>query len=259
MPIEFSQNVRVQMFGVPVDTGRFSTILRDLIDQALRPAQAGRYVVVANVHLLQMACAKPAVMQAFTHAWRIVTDGMPLVWLAKNAQLEAERIVGVELMEAMCAALAPKLGSIYLLGGDPGVAETLGAMYEKKFPGLRVVGTECPPFRAATKEEEKAQLKRIHDAEPDLLLVALGAPKQELWMERNCQRLQVPLTMGVGAAFDFALGRLHRAPKWMQERGLEWLFRLIQEPRRLFTRYLVTNSWFLWKVLTNRKWVTRKH
>lgn len=78
-------------------------------------------------------------------------------------------------------------------------------------------------------------------------------------MERNCQRLQVPLTMGVGAAFDFALGRLHRAPKWMQERGLEWLFRLIQEPRRLFTRYLVTNSWFLWKVLTNRKWVTRKH
>lgn len=237
MPIE-----RTYLLGVPADAGSFAAVTEALQNKR----GTGHYVIVANVHLLYEANHRKEVMEAFQKASMVVTDGMPLVWLAHNDSETAERITGIVLMDTL-AATSP---SAFFLGGDEGVAEKVAARYQSRFPGLRIAGTACPPFRALS-DEEKAELRgQINRAKPDVLFVALGAPKQELWMAENCPELDVRLTVGVGAAFNYALGNLKRAPLWMQRAGLEWLYRLMQEPRRLLKRYLVTNSWFIWRLLT---------
>jgi N-acetylglucosaminyldiphosphoundecaprenol N-acetyl-beta-D-mannosaminyltransferase len=137
----------------------------------------------------------------------------------------------------------------YFLGGRPGVPERLATALAKRYPGLRVVGTESPPFRPLSPSEDASQVQRINAASPDVLWVGLGAPKQEFWAANHELDLRVSLILPVGAAFDFYSGRVRRAPTWMQRMGLEWLFRLAADPRRLWRRYLVTNSQFLFLVV----------
>lgn len=226
---------KTRLLGVPVDRATFAEALGSL-------ATIRGHVIVANVHLLYEARHNPEVMAAFEQAALVVTDGMPLVWLAGG---NAERITGIALMEALCA----KGARVFFLGGEEGVADEVAKVMTAKYPDCRIVGTDCPPFRPLTPDEETILIAKINAAEPEIIFVAFGAPKQELWMARNAARLSARLVIGVGAAFNYATGRLQRAPGWMQAAGLEWLYRLMQEPRRLFRRYLITNLWFIREVL----------
>jgi len=136
----------------------------------------------------------------------------------------------------------------FLYGGETGVAEFLGESLQKRFPGLQVVGTYTPPFRSLTPEEEESLLAQVRDSRPHLLWVGLSTPKQERFMAQYVHRLQVPLLVGVGAAFDFHTGRVRDSADWVKRAGLQWLHRLIQDPKRLWRRYLRNNPAFLWNV-----------
>jgi len=145
----------------------------------------------------------------------------------------------------------------FFYGGAAGVPEQLAAMLQKRFPGLQVVGTYSPPFRSLTPKEDEQIVRMINEAEPDIVWVGLSTPKQERWMAEHVGRLVAPVLIGVGAAFDFLSGRKRQAPRWMQRAGLEWLFRLLSEPRRLWRRYLVNNPLFIILVLLQMAGVRR--
>lgn len=231
------------MLGIPLSVCRFEEAL-EVIRGWIKERSLHHTVIVANVHLITEAQKNMRLKAAFDAASLAVTDGMPLVWLAKKYHKDAERIVGVELMHALCK----EGGNIFLLGGAEGVADALAEKLSAQYP-VKIVGTACPPFRAWSAEEEVLLVTKINIAQPDILFVAFGAPKQELWMQKHRADLNIPVMIGVGAAFDYTLGHIKRAPRWMQKAGLEWLYRLIQEPRRLFKRYAVSNTRFMWLVL----------
>lgn len=236
--------MRTSLLGVPMNLGTFDEIKKSIGDY-ISTRSLHNAVIVANVHLLTEAHKNPLLMQAFQSSSLAVTDGMPLVWLGKKQMPQAERIVGVDLMYA----LSESGGRIFLLGGAEGVADALGKKLCAQYPNMKVVGTACPPFRARSEAEEAALITQINNAQPDIVFVAFGAPKQELWIHKYKATLNVPVLIGVGAAFDYALGRLNRAPRWMQMCGMEWFYRFLQEPRRLFKRYAVSNATFIWLVL----------
>ena len=236
--------MRTSLFGVPMDLGTLEEITQT-IRNYISTRSLHNAIIVANVHLLTEAQKNPRLLQAFQSSSLAVTDGMPLVWFAKKQMPRAERIVGVDLMYALCKTG----GRIFLLGGAEGVAEALGKKLCAQYPAVTLAGTACPPFRLRTEQEEAEIISQINQAQPDILFVAFGAPKQELWIHQHKAALNVPVLIGVGAAFDYALGRLSRAPRWMQVCGMEWCYRFLQEPRRLFKRYAVSNAMFIWLVL----------
>jgi N-acetylglucosaminyldiphosphoundecaprenol N-acetyl-beta-D-mannosaminyltransferase len=164
-----------------------------------------------------------------------------------------ERVAGADLFGALAERAAEAGYRLFYLGAAPGVAEKAAAVLAERYPGLNVVGTFSPPvmpWEELARDEET--LRRIREAKPDVLFVAFGAPKQEMWLDAVRDRLGVPVGIGVGAAFDFAAGTVKRAPRWMQRVGLEWLFRLTQEPRRLWRRYLFVDSRFACYVLKEK-------
>lgn len=211
------------------------------------------YVCHVNVHGVMEAHRDPRVRDAYARAGLAVADGMPLVWLGRRAgHAQTGRVYGPDLMLELCARAARAGYASYYLGGTPGVAEELAAMMERRFPGLRTAGTCAPPFLPAGAAADLELARRIDDANPDIVWVGLGCPKQELWMAVHRPHLRAPLLVGVGAAFDFHTGRVRQAPPWMQRAGLEWLFRLLAEPRRLWKRYLVYNTWFVALLVAER-------
>jgi len=174
-----------------------------------------------------------------------VPDGFPLVWMGQRKGFALQRrVYGPELMATFCEQTAGKRYRHYFYGGAPGVAEDLASRFSARFPGLRVAGICSPPFRPLSAEEDREQVADIERSRADVVWVGLGAPKQERWMFEHRKRLNVPVLIGVGAAFDFHTGRVPRAPVWMREHGFEWLFRLCVEPGRLWHRYLVHGSQF---------------
>jgi N-acetylglucosaminyldiphosphoundecaprenol N-acetyl-beta-D-mannosaminyltransferase len=181
----------------------------------------------------------------------LITDGLPLVWVSLIKGRKIDRIRGSDLMLTLCHLSGEHGLSHFFYGGEPGIPERLTAELKKKFPWLNVVGAYSPPFRPLKKEEDEEIGRRINEAKPDILWVALGNPKQEIWMYEHRKMLDVPMIIGVGAAFDFLSGNVKHAPKWMQNAGLEWLFRLAHEPRRLWKRYLIGNVMFLILVLSD--------
>jgi N-acetylglucosaminyldiphosphoundecaprenol N-acetyl-beta-D-mannosaminyltransferase len=200
--------------------------------------QACRYIAVAGMHGITEARHNAEFRKAVADADLVVADGMPVVWLGRlRGHFMPRRVYGPELMLRFCKETAIAGYRHYLLGGAPGVPEQLARSIEKVCSGITIVGTHSPPFRASTSEEEAELIENINRAAPDVLWVGLGTPKQEMWMRRHRGQLRVPVIIGVGAAFDFLSFRKRQAPVWMQERGLEWLFRLLQEPRRLWKRY----------------------
>ena len=177
-------------------------------------------------------------------------DGTPLVWLGRRAGLEGfrSRVYGPDLTLAVCDAGRADGLRHYLYGASPEVAETFAASLRTRFPGIDIAGVESPPFRALTREEEDDLVARIAASGANVVWVGLGTPKQDEFVDRFRDRLAMPL-VAVGAAFDFIAGAKKMAPGWMQRWGLEWLYRLVSEPRRLWRRYLVGNSVFLWHAL----------
>jgi N-acetylglucosaminyldiphosphoundecaprenol N-acetyl-beta-D-mannosaminyltransferase len=204
------------------------------------------YVCCVSVHGLVTAQRDPAIRDALNGAGLATEDGMPLVWWSRGAGFEnARRVSGSDLLDAMCA-LAPSRGHRhYFYGGSPPVVEQLVSNLTGRYPGLAIAGYRSPPFRALSEEEDAADVAAINEARPDYVWVGLGMPKQEKWMVSHVGRIDATALLGVGAAFDFLAGTKPRAPGWMQRSGLEWLFRLGSEPRRLAHRYLIDNSIFI--------------
>jgi len=176
-------------------------------------------------------------------------DGMPLVWLGRFHGKQAVRVAGPDLMLDICAESESKGYRHFFYGGAPGVAEELVSSLKERYPALQVVGVYSPPFRTLTEEEDDAAVEMINHAAPHILWIGLGCPKQEQWMCEHRNRLKVAVMLGIGQALDIHAGRLHRAPRWMRDNGLEWLFRLLSEPRRLWRRYLFWNTRFIWCLL----------
>lgn len=220
-----------------------------ILESWIQERDSCRYVAVTGMHGVSEAQNDPHFKLALDAADLIVPDGMPLVWLGRLhgfAGLQ-RRVYGPELMDSFCRQTGGKYRHFFY-GGAPGVADHL-AQVEHERHGIQIAGTFCPPFRALTQEEEAKIQSIINQASPDVLWVGLSTPKQEMWMHRFRDKLDVPVLLGVGAAFDLNTGRLRQAPKWMRENGLEWLFRLLAEPRRLWRRYILNGSAFVWSVL----------
>lgn len=209
----------------------------------------GRFICVRDVASLMACVDDPALTALHRDAAMVLPDGMPLVWIGKSRGLSVERTCGPDLFELVCSR-SPALGlRHFFYGGKAGVAEELARRCRARFPGIEIVGTECPPFRPPSAEEDAETLARIRASGADIVWIGLSSPKQDRWMADHVGRLPQTL-IGVGAAFDFHSGAVRRAPRWMQRAGLESLHRLMTEPRRLWRRYLVLAPKFLWRVLT---------
>jgi N-acetylglucosaminyldiphosphoundecaprenol N-acetyl-beta-D-mannosaminyltransferase len=239
---------RIDLLGVPIDAQRFEDAVGRILDAA-RGRQSLRAHFV-TVHSLIEATEDPRLSEVFGTATMACTDGMPLVWLARRAGArEAQRCAGPDVMLAVCDQGRASGLRHFFLGGAPGTADLLAERLRARYPGLEVAGTASPPFRPLTPAEDQALNAEIEATAPNVLWVGLGSPKQDFWSAEHQGGFDVPVILAVGAAFDFHSGRLRRAPRWMQRLGLEWLFRLVAEPRRLARRYLTTNARFLWLVV----------
>jgi N-acetylglucosaminyldiphosphoundecaprenol N-acetyl-beta-D-mannosaminyltransferase len=213
--------------------------------EALFLAGTPRFCITANLNYAMLCDADPRLREINEQAALILADGMPLVWGSRWGRTPLpERVAGADLVLRLCERGALKERRVFLLGGPPGVAEQAAQELLRRFPGLALAGTECPPFREWTPEEQGGLVERIRATRPDLLFVAFGQPKGELWIAENHHAAGATVAVQVGGSFDFITGRLRRAPRWMQRAGLEWLYRFLQEPRRLGVRY-ARNLWFL--------------
>ncbi|MCE7946645.1 MAG: glycosyltransferase [Chloroflexi bacterium CFX4] len=229
---------RVNILGVGVSAVNMPQALA-IIDGWLA-ARLPRYVCVSNVHSI-MSCQADAELRAIHNAAGMVTpDGMPLVWLSRRSGYRhVARVYGPDLLLALCEHGLRHGYRHYFYGGAEGVAARLAAQLTARFDGLQVAGTYAPPFSALSPAEDAQITAQIAASGAHIVWVGLGMPKQERWMAAHTARLPQVL-IGVGAAFDFHSGMKRQAPRWMQQRGLEWLFRLTSEPRRLWRRYLTT-------------------
>lgn len=220
----------------------------DLADQWI-VAQKRGYICVSGVHGVMEAQKDPEFLNILNHAFINTPDGMPMSWVGRlQGQSQMDRVFGPDFMAAMCQLSAERGFRHFLYGGEPGVAELLKETLLRKFPGLRVVGTYTPPFRSLTAAEEEEVFAQVQAAKPHILWVGLSTPKQERFMAHYIDRLDVPLLVGVGAAFDYHTGRIRDCPRWVKRSGLQWLHRLLQDPKRLWKRYLRNNPAFVWNI-----------
>ncbi len=207
------------------------------------------YFITANTHYAMLTAENPDLASINRQAAFIVADGAPLVWASRWQRSPLpERVAGSDLIFELCSKAAQEGYRVFFLGGAPGVADEAARRLQARYPELQIAGTECPPFRELTSEEQTALIARIRSARPDLLIAAYTMPKGEHWLAANLAAVGVPVGVNVGAAIDFAAGRVRRAPRWMQSTGLEWAFRLALEPRRLFARY-ARNAWFILRMV----------
>ena len=233
-----------EVIGSPIDTVTWSQTLERLSGWAA--AGQSRYVCICNVHSVVTARQDEVFSDVIRKADMATPDGAPVAWLMRRlGSLGQERINGPDLMWRYCAEAARRNESIYLYGGQQRTLDILQRTLLAHFPGLMIAGAYSPPFRALTPEEDTAVVEAINDSGAGTVWVSLGCPKQEKWMAEHRGRINAVM-IGVGAAFDYHAGTIQRAPRWMQRNGLEWLHRLCSEPRRLWKRYLVTNSLFIY-------------
>ncbi|MBA3871033.1 MAG: WecB/TagA/CpsF family glycosyltransferase [Anaerolineae bacterium] len=239
---------KASILGVQTDAQTFNQAVNQL--QSWASDSQGRYVCTCPVYTLMMCRENPTVMQAVNGADMVTADGMPVVWVQRRrGNPQAERVYGPDVMEALLAQTATTDIKHYFWGGLPGVADTLVQRMQTQHPSLKVAGIYSPPVSSVGDKPDPEVVERLNDSGADVIWVGLGSPKQDIWMMRYRPALRAPLLIGVGAAFDMLAGVKSQAPSWMQRSGLEWVFRLAQEPRRLGRRYLVYNPLFVWHVL----------
>jgi N-acetylglucosaminyldiphosphoundecaprenol N-acetyl-beta-D-mannosaminyltransferase len=246
-PDLISPPARVDVVGVPLAVIDYERTLR-WMDAMVSERKRG-YVCACNVHTLMASHEDPELRAALRSSNALnVPDGQPLVW-AMNAlgQSLTDRVYGPELMARAFARAAAVSGQrFYLYGGrDQDALVQLGLSLRRRFPGINIVGSYAPPFRPLRAEERTAVAEDINESEADVVWVGIGVPKQEKWMATMRPYLEAPVLVGVGAAFDFHAGLVPQAPPWLQGAGLEWAYRLAQEPRRLWRRYLRYNPRFV--------------
>ena len=235
-----------RVLGVRVDAIQIPDVI-GLMRRWIAARSACHFIAFTGMHGIAETRHDTSFKQILNSADLMVADGMPVVWLGRwHGHAMRRRVYGPELMETFCRQTGP-LYRHYFYGGRPSVGDRVAEILNQRY-GVRTVGTYSPPFRPLTEEEKAEVDRRIEAAAPDVVWVGLSTPLQERWMYEHRPRLTVPLLAGVGAAFDFVAGSKKQAPAWVRERGFEWLFRLTHEPRRLWRRYLVTGSIFVWNV-----------
>ena len=209
------------------------------LDQFVRDGRT-RQVATVNMDFIRLARRDGEFRDAVNSADLSVPDGVPVLWAARlSGEPLLERVTGVDIVEQGAALAAARGYSIFLLGGEPGVADAAAAELVRRNPGLRIAGTYAPPFGAFSPEENDRMLALIRAARPEMLFVAFGAPRQDIWIRQHRHALDVPVCVGVGGTFNFLTGGVPRAPRWMQRTGLEWAYRLACELGRLWRRYIV--------------------
>jgi N-acetylglucosaminyldiphosphoundecaprenol N-acetyl-beta-D-mannosaminyltransferase len=245
--------MRVNIGGIEIDKYSFDDVAENIVNHVLAKGKPS-YVVTPNAqHIISLQKDK-RFREIYRKAFLVVPDGVSLLWSAKFLKTPLNgRVNGTDLFEKLCEVAQQKGLKIFLLGGRPSAAEKAKETLEKRFSGIQIVGTHCPPYGFESQEEEVALINtKIKGVAPDILFVGLGAPKQEYWIYDNYQELEVPISIAIGVSFELVANMVQRAPVWMQKWGLEWLFRLIVEPKRLWKRYIVGNPQFLWLVLMQR-------
>lgn len=241
-------DLRVDVLGVHISAVDPDSAL-DRITEWVETG-AREYVCVTGVQGVMESQSDEQLRQIHNGSGLTVPDGMPMVWCAHRAGMpDVERVYGPDLMLAVLARAAERGWTSFFYGGADTVADALSAAMVERFPGLQVAGTYTPPFRPLTDDETEDVVRIIDAADPDFVWVGLSTPKQERWMAAVRSRLDARVLLGVGAAFDFHTGRVRQAPGWVQRHGLEWMFRLLVEPRRLWRRYLRNNPRFVLDVL----------
>lgn len=231
------------VLGVRIDAIGCETAI-DLI-MAWGLARESRYVAACNVHVVVSATRDTAFRQVINGADIATPDGAPVAWMLRHLGFAGQpRVSGPDLMYTLCERCAAEGLSVYCYGSTELTLAALSERLRQDFPQLVIDGMESPPFQSLTAEEAAAAVKRINASGAGIIFVGLGCPKQEYWMAAHRGRINAVM-IGVGAAFDFHAGTVKRAPKWMRENGLEWLHRLLSEPRRLWKRYLATNTLFI--------------
>jgi N-acetylglucosaminyldiphosphoundecaprenol N-acetyl-beta-D-mannosaminyltransferase len=231
---------------VSVDFDKFAQIIADLV-----PAKKKVTIFPVSVDVLIKSKRNAEFFFILKNASFLLPDGMPIIWASKLIGKKLKtKISGSDLFPALCKMAAENNYRVFFLGAKPGVAQKANEIIKRQYPQLNVVGVYSPPFGFEIVEEENQNIvKMVIEKKPDILFVGLGAPKQEKWIWKYKDEINVPVSIAVGASFDFVAGSVRRAPKWMQQIGLEWFFRLCQEPHRLWKRYLLGNIIFIWMVL----------
>ena len=238
------QPPRVNVLGVGVSVVDIPTALSVIENWIIRREQ--HYVCLPAVHSVMEAQRDESFKRIMNNAGLNPPDGMPMVWLGRLHRFsEIDRVYGPDLMLALCELSARKGYRNFFFGGAPGIPEKLAANMQNKFPGFITVGTFSPPFRLLTQDEDDQIVKMVNESRADILWVGLSTPAQQRWTAEHQRRIDAPVTIAAGAAFDFHAGRVKQAPYWVQRSGTEWLYRLIREPKRLWRRYLTTNPLFL--------------
>jgi len=246
-----SRGTRVDILGVHVS----ATSPEDVADVTADLVTRGEkgYICVSDVNAILNASRSPDLRRIHNDSTLTLPDGMPLVWSGRMAGVRAmQRVCGPDLVPALLAAAADHGWRSYFYGGADGVADEMVERLTATVGPFPVAGVMSPPFRALGEEEDEEIVRAINETRADIVWVGLGAPKQERWMAEHRARLDAAVLIGVGAAFDIHAGRVSRAPRWMQRAGLEWSFRLLQEPRRLWRRYAVGIPAFAVGVLRRR-------
>lgn len=225
---------------------------KSAVDKVIAAAQSQKpsYVVTPNSDHLVRLESDSLLREIYRQADIVIADGMPLVWASKllRQPLE-ERVTGADLMPAVCAAAAERGLSIFMMGAAEGVAIEAKRRLEETYPGIRIVGVYSPPFGFERDEVESQKIENmILSANADIIFVGLGAPKQEKWIFQNYQKFSKGIFLGIGASIDFCAGNVKRAPTWVQNSGFEWVYRMLQEPRRLVKRYAV-DTYVIWIIL----------
>jgi len=238
---------RRHILGMRVDATSYADATRKIIKWS-RQGQS-RYVCVANVHMTMEAHADAEFREVVNNADLITPDGMPLVWLLQRAGFSnQQRVYGPTLTLSLCEAIEKEKIPVGFYGSSTETLKKLDSNLKDRFPSLKTAYLYSPPFRQLTETEDRRIIDDINASGARVLFVGLGCPKQERWMAEHRDHIHAVM-VGVGAAFDFHAGKVKQAPSWLQNIGLEWLFRLLMEPGRLWKRYLVTNTLFLWYLI----------
>ena len=236
----------MDVIGIPINTGSVHGVAKYLLGLSQAQNPNGRYVCVANVHMLTIARQTSNFKTVLENASLVIPDGMPLVWTQKIKGFKAaQRVSGPDLMLELCKLCSQNSQSIFLLGANQGTLDLLSKNLVDKFPGLVIAGSYAPEILPEHPQLDAAIAKKINDSGARFLFVGLGCPKQEYWCASYAPHLNA-IAIGVGAAFDFHAGTKNRPPLWVQKIGFEWLYRLSSEPRRLWKRYLYSNTHFLY-------------
>jgi N-acetylglucosaminyldiphosphoundecaprenol N-acetyl-beta-D-mannosaminyltransferase len=240
-----SDQPRVNILGVGISAISMESAL-DQSEALLARGDKG-YICVTGVHGIIEAQSDETFRTILNKSFLCAPDGMPTVWLGHlHGFKHMTRVYGPDFMANLCERSVRSGYRHFLYGGKPGIAEELRAELLRRFPGMQIVGTYTPPFRPLNAEEEQDLGLQLKASQADILWCGLSTPKQERFISAYLDRLPVKLMVGVGAAFDLLSGNLDEAPDWMKQSGLQWLYRLIKEPKRLWRRYLINNPRFIW-------------